>query len=620
MSSVTITAPSTVDQSHAIAVATTGSLAELAKNLCPHLGVKGSIQHDKLRVSMLQNQRDQLLDYMRNKDEFFRSDYYGGHVDMYKPYGKNLYYYDVNSLYPFVMKTYPMPCGTPVWNGNIQGIDLSEIFGIVQAYIITPKNIDKPFLSIRNKNVLNTILRRMAHYNPFHNLQSPGDDSNTTDTGNNSSSNASSKMKRGLTRGSKSLPNGKKKKIDVNSWGQPNQENLEMNTYTSDIGFQVRMRLPIIYESFKHVHNDRIALVVKGPEECYDISHVAWFNLKEKIKDAWRRYKYRLNTTLIVGNNPEDVKASPAPKFVPWEDWVKFIDYCNSEKFLVKSKMNKENRAKLIASCTLGRTSMPITRHKLAKERGVTDEEIGRVKVYIPTHTKKDKTIQCPDVIKFGKERKGGTRGMGVGMSISLVEKVGHIVNKNEELRSNNNELKFTTEKLRKDLDVLTKYVGNIPVRHLTGFYVANAVYSLCYCYMLINTVSVRSSIFLQSIDISVPLQDSAPFLVISPTDNFPSQQETSSSQREQEKHQHIDKECMLVGFPWRIVAHGAIVVVDSTDMCYSVALGDDFYKVAIHDIVDDNALLFRPNSNIKRLLNVGIESFVAWPKSMITF
>ncbi|KAF6170041.1 hypothetical protein GIB67_042846, partial [Kingdonia uniflora] len=204
------------------------------------------------------------------------------------------------------------------------------------------------------------------------------------------------------------------------------------------------------------------------------------------------------------------------PEFVPREDWVKFIDYCNSEKFLVyvyvipKSKRNKENRAKLIASCTLGRTSMLITRHKLAEERGVTDEEIGRVEVYIPAHTKKDKTIQCPDVIaelqntklkdpksiqtgpndviaqKFGKERKGRTRGMGTGMSITLVEKVGHIVNENEELRSNNNELKFSTEKLRKDLDALTKYVGNIPVRHLIGFYVANVVYYLCYCYMLI--------------------------------------------------------------------------------------------------------------------------------------
>ncbi|KAF6165298.1 hypothetical protein GIB67_042714 [Kingdonia uniflora] len=241
-------------------------------------------------------------------------------------------------------------------------------------------------LKITNKDqeyskIPNTILRRMAHYNPFDNLQSPGDDSNTVDTG------------------SKPLPNGKKKKIDVNSWGQPNQANSETNTYTSDIEFQVRMHLPIIYESFKDVHNDRIVLVVKGLEECYDIFHLAWFDLKEKIKDSWRRYKYRFNTTLIARNNLGDVKASPASEFVPREDWVKFVDYCNSEKFIAKSKRSKENQAKLIAPCTLGRTSMPITRHKLAEERGVTDEEIGRVEVYIPAHTKKVKTIQCPDVI-----------------------------------------------------------------------------------------------------------------------------------------------------------------------------------------------------------------------------
>ncbi|KAF6153168.1 hypothetical protein GIB67_031122 [Kingdonia uniflora] len=295
----------------------------------------------------------------------------------------------------------------------------------------------------------------MAHYNPFDNLQSLGDDSNAVDTGNNSSSNTSSKKKRRLTR---------------------------------DIGFQVRIYLPIIYESFKDVPNDRIPLVVKGLKECYDISHVVWFDLKEKIRDAWKWYKYHLNTTLIVGNNPGDVKASPAPEFVPMEDWVKFVDYYNSEKFLANSKRNKENREKLIAPYTLGKTSMPITRHKLAEKRGVTDEEIGRVEVYIPAHTKKDKTIQCSDVIaelqntmrkdpksirmgpndaiaqKFGTKGKGRTRGMGAGMSISLVEKVVHIVNKIEELRSTNNELKFATEKLRKDLDALAKYVGNIPV------------------------------------------------------------------------------------------------------------------------------------------------------------
>ncbi|KAF6171233.1 hypothetical protein GIB67_036901 [Kingdonia uniflora] len=279
---------------------------------------------------------------------------------------------------------------------------------------------------IFNDSVLDTIVRRMTHYNPFDNLQSSGDDSNTVDTGNNSSSNASSKKKRGLTR--------------------------------------VCMYLPIIYESFKDVPNDRIAWVVRGLKECYDISHVAWFDLKEKIKDAWKMYKYHLNTTLIVGNNPGDVKASLALNLFQGK--------------IAKSKKNKKNRAKLILPCTLDRISMPITRHKLVEERGVTDEEIGRVEVYIPAHTKKDKTIQYPDVIectticqfivifismqKFGKERKGGTRGMGADISISLVEKVGHIVNENEELRSNNNELKFATEKLRKNLDALTKYVGSI--------------------------------------------------------------------------------------------------------------------------------------------------------------
>lgn len=45
----------------------------------------------------------------QNEDTFIRRGYYGGHADVYKPYGENLYYYDVNSLYPFIMKTFPMP-------------------------------------------------------------------------------------------------------------------------------------------------------------------------------------------------------------------------------------------------------------------------------------------------------------------------------------------------------------------------------------------------------------------------------------------------------------------------------------------------------------------------------
>jgi len=35
--------------------------------------------------------------------------YTGGAVDVYKPYGKYVYRYDVNSLYPYIMKEFPMP-------------------------------------------------------------------------------------------------------------------------------------------------------------------------------------------------------------------------------------------------------------------------------------------------------------------------------------------------------------------------------------------------------------------------------------------------------------------------------------------------------------------------------
>ncbi|KAJ8441622.1 hypothetical protein Cgig2_010263 [Carnegiea gigantea] len=44
----------------------------------------------------------------RNQDNFIRHGYNGDHANVYKPYGENLYYYDVNSLYPYIMNAYPM--------------------------------------------------------------------------------------------------------------------------------------------------------------------------------------------------------------------------------------------------------------------------------------------------------------------------------------------------------------------------------------------------------------------------------------------------------------------------------------------------------------------------------
>lgn len=87
----------------------------------------------------------------KNEDRFIRRGYYGGHTDVYIPHGTNLYYYDVNSLYPYIMKTFDMPGGVPVWHGHFENQDLSNLFGFIEAYVITPEGMNRPFLPLRDK-------------------------------------------------------------------------------------------------------------------------------------------------------------------------------------------------------------------------------------------------------------------------------------------------------------------------------------------------------------------------------------------------------------------------------------------------------------------------------------
>ena len=77
------------------------------------------------------------------------SGYTGGAVDVYQPYGKEIYRYDVNSLYPSVMSYYPMPVGTPhYFEGDISLFDSSP-FGVFEVEIKVPQGMNKPILQQR---------------------------------------------------------------------------------------------------------------------------------------------------------------------------------------------------------------------------------------------------------------------------------------------------------------------------------------------------------------------------------------------------------------------------------------------------------------------------------------
>jgi hypothetical protein len=75
--------------------------------------------------------------------------YTGGSTEMFKPFGKNIFRYDVNSLYPYAMKNNPMPIGNiTLFEGNILEID-PNAYGFFKCIITAPKDIKHPIIQTK---------------------------------------------------------------------------------------------------------------------------------------------------------------------------------------------------------------------------------------------------------------------------------------------------------------------------------------------------------------------------------------------------------------------------------------------------------------------------------------
>lgn len=107
--------------------------------------------------------KDSIYQLLGKVESDIRESYTGGAVDVYKPHNrltsffsinkvyKNLYYYDVNSLYPTVMANQSMPIGKPVvFEGNILKYE-PEAFGFFYCKITSPTFINHPILQRRIK-------------------------------------------------------------------------------------------------------------------------------------------------------------------------------------------------------------------------------------------------------------------------------------------------------------------------------------------------------------------------------------------------------------------------------------------------------------------------------------
>ena len=85
-------------------------------------------------------------------DGFIRSAYFGGGTDVYKAYAEKVFYYDVNSLYPFAMLN-PMPYEI-LNNGKIINLinrTLDSFFGFAYVKVVCPLDMLRPVLPFHHE-------------------------------------------------------------------------------------------------------------------------------------------------------------------------------------------------------------------------------------------------------------------------------------------------------------------------------------------------------------------------------------------------------------------------------------------------------------------------------------
>lgn len=86
-----------------------------------------------------------------NQDKFIRFSYFGGATDYYIKYAENLFYSDVNSLYPYAMMN-SMPVNIKERHYHLsKDFDLNNFFGFLHVEVTAPKDLIVPMLPFKYK-------------------------------------------------------------------------------------------------------------------------------------------------------------------------------------------------------------------------------------------------------------------------------------------------------------------------------------------------------------------------------------------------------------------------------------------------------------------------------------
>lgn len=114
---------------------------------CLHSLTMSSLSLKIYRTRYYDSKMNKICIPNESKDRFVRSGYYGGVVELYKPHLINGWHYDVNALYPSVMKDNYYPTGEGVYIDKhlLKDICIDNFFGFLEVEV-TSTNSYMPFL------------------------------------------------------------------------------------------------------------------------------------------------------------------------------------------------------------------------------------------------------------------------------------------------------------------------------------------------------------------------------------------------------------------------------------------------------------------------------------------
>ncbi|KAK1307015.1 hypothetical protein QJS10_CPA10g00425 [Acorus calamus] len=395
---------------------------------------------------------------------------------------------------------------------------------------------------------------------------------------------STSSKRRGPTRGIFSKSEGKKT-VCINELGQPNANSEALG---SAIGILVRSHIPITYKSYADVPSEYKKKVTDTLNEKFEFDGtgvVVGKYLDERMNAMFRSHKYGLKVKYVKDKDPAVVKEGPIPPNVSKEDWRTFVDMCNSEEHKTISDRNVVNRSKLKSPSTLGRKSMAVVRHEMAMERNATsDAEISRSEVYIRAHTKKDKTVQIPDVIVLGNDSRGRMRGMGAGINKTVFKNATSMITKNLKLEKEKMQMGEKIEILQEEMKNVKALLANMNVPQTTA------------------SVGVVRSGGSQTHNVGG-------------SGGLPN----TSTEAPPVSDMLIGKKCSLLNYDYEIVAHGEIVSVDPLLNVHGSRMGNGFYKVVLVEIIVEDADLFKNDGYHYTLGEVGVGGFVVWHRRFET-